>query len=122
MEALAHELRTPMTTIYGGAQVLARHERLSSATRDEGVNAVAEEAERLGRLVDDLRVVADVQARTPLPRDPVLMQRVATKVIREMVEGKPGARIRSVLPTETPRVTGDPGAWQPGGDWLPRGC
>ena len=110
MEALAHELRTPMTTIYGGAQVLARNDGLSTATRDEVVNAVAEEAERLRRLVDDLLVVADAQARTALPRDPVLVQRVATRVIREMVEGKPGVKIRSVLPMDTPAVTGDPEA------------
>jgi K+-sensing histidine kinase KdpD len=107
IEALAHELRTPMTTIYGGAQVLARNDRLSSATRNEVITAVAEEAERLRRLVDDLLVVADVHARTALPRDPVLVQRVTTRVIHEMVEGKPGAQIRSVLPTETPAATGD---------------
>jgi signal transduction histidine kinase len=110
VEALAHELRTPMTTIYGGAQVLAKNDRLSNATRDEVVNAVAEEAERLRRLVDDLLVVADAQARTALPRDPVLVQRVATKLIREMVEGKPGLKIRTVLPGDTPAVTGDPEA------------
>lgn len=109
IEALAHELRTPMTTIYGGAQVL-RNDGLSTATRDEVVRAVAEEAERLRRLVDDLLVVADTQARTPLPRDPVLMQRIVGKVIRELVEGKPGVRIRSLLPMDTPPVTGDPEA------------
>lgn len=107
IEALAHELRTPITTIYGGAQVLARNDGLSSATRDEVVNAVAEEAERLRRLVDDLLIVADAQARTPLPKDPVLVQRVTAKVIRELVESKPGVRIRSVLPLDTPAVTGD---------------
>ncbi len=96
-----------MTTIYGGAQVLARKNGLSSTTREEVVKAVAEEAERLRRLVDDLLIVADTQAPTPLPRDPVLIQRVAGKVIRELVEGKPGVRIRSLLPTDTPPVTGD---------------
>ena len=96
-----------MTTIYGGAQVLAGNDRLSSADRDEVIKAVAEEAERLRRLVDDLLIVADARAQTALPRDPILIQRIATKIIREMVEGKSRVQIRSVLPTETPPATGD---------------
>ena len=68
-----------MTTIYGGAQVLARNDRLSPATRDEVVTAVAEEAERLRRLVDDLLVVADAQFGAEMPRDPVLLQRVTRR-------------------------------------------
>jgi K+-sensing histidine kinase KdpD len=110
LDALAHELRTPMTTIYGGAKVLAGNDTLSIETRDEVLRAVADEAERLRRLVDDLLVVADVGARAALPRDPVLVQRVTAKVVREMDEGTAGERVRSVLPTDTPPVTGDPEA------------
>jgi K+-sensing histidine kinase KdpD len=110
IEALAHELRTPMTTIYGGAQVLARNDRLPAATRDEVANAVAEEAERLRRLVDDLLVVADTRVRAGLPKDPVLIQRITAKVIRETLKRDAGAGIRALLPVSTPAVSGDPEA------------
>ena len=52
---LSHELRTPVTTIFGGAKLLAR----SSSTLDEETTRgifrdIYEEAERLQRLVEDV--------------------------------------------------------------------
>jgi two-component system OmpR family sensor kinase len=55
---LSHELRTPVTTIYAGARLLARGEPLSSATRRELASNIGAEAERLFRLIEDLLVIA----------------------------------------------------------------
>src|SRR6478752_5495649 len=56
LDILSHELRTPVTTIYGGAKLLAtgtldRNQRLALAAD------VATEAERLHGLVEDLVVL-----------------------------------------------------------------
>jgi two-component system phosphate regulon sensor histidine kinase PhoR len=57
LDVLSHELRTPVTTIYGGAELLASREMSPARTR-----ALAEdvrvEAERLYRVVEDLVVLA----------------------------------------------------------------
>ena len=52
---LSHELRTPVTTIFGGAKLLAR----ATSTLDEETTRgifrdIHEEAERLQRLVEDV--------------------------------------------------------------------
>ncbi|HEX8940456.1 MAG TPA: PAS domain S-box protein, partial [Candidatus Limnocylindrales bacterium] len=56
---LSHELRTPVTTIYGSSKVLGRLEgRLSDEARREVYRDIEAEAERLYRLVEDLLVLA----------------------------------------------------------------
>ena len=58
---LSHELRTPITSIYGGAQLLlARGDQLAQATRNELLADVAGEADRLAT---DGRKPADPRAR-----------------------------------------------------------
>ena len=57
----SHELRTPMTSIYGAAMtVLARGEDLSSGQRDEFLQMIASEAERLSRIVDAILLASRV--------------------------------------------------------------
>ena len=53
---LSHELRTPVTTIFGGAKLLAR-EHVDARRGDHAAGSssdIHEEAERLQRLVEDV--------------------------------------------------------------------
>jgi len=62
LDILSHELRTPVTTIYGGAELLAT--RALDARRRRTLAAdVRAEADRLYRLVEDLVVIAPFRAR-----------------------------------------------------------
>src|SRR5580765_4007253 len=56
LDILSHELRTPVTTIYGGAQLLAKRE-LTSDRRLALAEDVKAEADRLYRLVEDLVIL-----------------------------------------------------------------
>jgi PAS domain S-box-containing protein len=59
---LSHELRTPITSVYGGTQLLlSRGDRLGEETRREVLNNVAAEAERLVRITENLVVLARVE-------------------------------------------------------------
>src|SRR5204862_4178529 len=52
---LSHELRTPVTTIFGGSKLLARESTsLDEETRRGIFNDIHAEAERLQRLVEDV--------------------------------------------------------------------
>ena len=52
---LSHELRTPVTTIFGGAKLLAREQStLDEDTRRGIFRDIHDEAERLQRLVEDV--------------------------------------------------------------------
>src|SRR4029078_8931070 len=56
LDILSHELRTPVTTIYGGAQMLAKR-GLKSDRRQALAEDVSLEADRLYRLVEDLVIL-----------------------------------------------------------------
>ncbi|GAA4629493.1 HAMP domain-containing sensor histidine kinase [Actinoallomurus vinaceus] len=53
-----HELRTPLTSIQGFAQLALRHEGRSSSERREADRLIAQNAERIGLLIDDLLLLA----------------------------------------------------------------
>ena len=89
---LSHELRTPITTIFGGARVLSREDSgLDEATRREILDDVAEEAERLKRLVEDVVALNRFgEADADLGREPVLLQRIVPRVVGSEKERWPG--------------------------------
>jgi PAS domain S-box-containing protein len=107
---LSHELRTPVTTIYGGARVLARDDnRLDDATRQEILIDVAEEAERLKRLVEDVVAMSRFgETETDLGREPVLLQRIVPAVMASEEERWPGVTFTMALEPGLPTVMADP--------------
>lgn len=58
----AHELRTPMASLLGYAELLQRH-KVAAEARDEVYGIIHRQAERLGRLLDDLLDLARIEAR-----------------------------------------------------------
>jgi PAS domain S-box-containing protein len=51
----SHELRTPLAAVYGAAQTLLRHDfALDEVGRDRFVSLIADESERLGRIVNEI--------------------------------------------------------------------
>lgn len=108
---LAHELRTPITTIYAGSAVLARDEDLLPAMRRELASDVYHEAARLFRAVEDLLVL------TRLEHDAVRVTREPISLIRAVDAGTqieaprwPGLRVMLRLQGSPPPVAADPNA------------
>ena len=81
---LSHELRTPVTSIYGGTQLLlGRGARLDAETRDELLVSVAGEAERLQRMIENLVAMARIERGGDFGGvRPVLLDRI----IKQLVE------------------------------------
>jgi K+-sensing histidine kinase KdpD len=106
----SHELRTPVTTIFGGARVLSRDESgLDESTRREILNDVAEEAERLKRLVEDVVALSRFgETDADLGREPVLLQRVVPAVVASEEERWPGVDFEVTIPPGLPTVFADP--------------
>jgi PAS domain S-box-containing protein len=106
---LSHELRTPVTSIFGGTQVLlTRGGRLDEATRNELLTDVAGEADRLQRMIENLLILARVERGADvLEVSPVLLHRVLPAVIaRERLQAG-STTIVSGVPTTLPLVAGD---------------
>ena len=105
---LAHELRTPITTIYAGSAVLAHDDALLPAMRRTLAADVQAEAARLFRAVEDLLVLTRLEhGGLDLMREPVLLDRVVETAIRLESQRWPNLRITSRFATEVPPVAGD---------------
>jgi PAS domain S-box-containing protein len=89
---LSHELRTPVTSIYGAAKVLLRSD-VAQEIRTELLADVEAESERLRRLIDDLLVLARTeQGSIELGEEPVLIQHLLPRVAADVGRRWPGAR------------------------------
>ncbi|HEY0443419.1 MAG TPA: ATP-binding protein [Candidatus Limnocylindrales bacterium] len=100
---LAHELRTPMTTIFGGAQLVA-NESVSTATKTEAARSVARETERLHRVVEDLVVLVRSSADVQDDLEPVLLQHLLPAMIDMHRRLRPEVTIEASLPPRLPAV------------------
>ncbi len=91
---LSHELRTPVTTIYGGAEMLARRAgTVTEEQRREVYDDIREEADRLYRLVENLLVLSRVERQgLQIETEPVLI--AASRAARHRKRGHPLAERR----------------------------
>jgi two-component system OmpR family sensor kinase len=89
----SHELRTPLTSVRGLAEYGLQQG--DAASRDELLRLmglIAREAGRMGRLVDDLLLLARFDAGRPLDRQPVDLASIAAEAVQQarmMAPGRP---------------------------------
>lgn len=107
---LAHELRTPITTIFVGSKLLQAN-RLPDGARSEVVDALAIEADRLRDFVEDLIALAGAAAPPDAPAEPVLVQRVLPPILEDEAFGAAGIRYRAHIPRDLPPVVIDDAAF-----------
>ncbi len=104
----SHELRTPLTTIRGYAE-LYRHGGLAQPDDlTDAMRRTEQEAQRMGRLVEDMLTLAKLDQHRPLDRVAVDLGALATDAGRDAAAAAPE---RSVTTTVAPGVdltiTGD---------------
>jgi signal transduction histidine kinase len=106
---LSHELRTPVTSIYSGVELLRGHKLSEPVTRDV-LHDVAVEAETLHRLIEDLLVMVRLErgVSMALP-EPVLVHRIVELALAEERRRWPDHRFVAVIPSDLPIAQGDEG-------------
>ena len=82
---ISHELRTPITTIYGMSQVLRqRHRKMDQRALRQMIEDIEGEADRLRRLAEDLLVLSRTESgRLEVTLDPLLIGHVIKRRIAE---------------------------------------
>jgi two-component system OmpR family sensor kinase len=101
----SHELRTPLTTIHGYAQLSLRQRDPELYTHAMG--KVMVETTRMASLVEDLLLLARLDAGRPLDRRPVDLTRLAQDSVTDARIVSPDHHWELNLPPEPLVVTGD---------------
>jgi len=102
----SHELRTPLATISGYTE-LARRRPGDPETAATALAKVEEESGRMTALVEDLLLLARLDAGRPLEREPVDLTRLLLEAVSDARVLAPDHAWRLDLPGEAVEVTGD---------------
>jgi two-component system OmpR family sensor kinase len=93
----SHELRTPVTTIRGYAELYRAGGLRGEGELDEALRRTEQEAVRMGSLVDDLLQLARLDEGRPLERAPVDLAQVARDAVRDARAVEPSRPIEAVV-------------------------
>jgi two-component system, OmpR family, phosphate regulon sensor histidine kinase PhoR len=107
---VSHELRTPLAAIYGAAETLRQRDQLSAENRDRLLAVIAQESDRLARVVNEILLAGQIDAqRLQLVQKPVDAAEVAQDVVATMAEhARNGVRLSLVAPPFVPALSTDP--------------
>jgi PAS domain S-box-containing protein len=109
---VSHELRTPLAAIYGCARTLLRRDlQLGDNDRDRLLEVVAQESERLTRIVGDILLANQIDAGRlrlkDLEFDVAELVRAVVEEMEAVLSGKEGIELVLEAPESLPRVFGD---------------
>lgn len=81
---VSHELRQPLTTIFGNAHILLRRlDDMSVEARTQAIMDIRGEAERLNGLVENMLLLARAGGQAPVPMEPMLLSKALNEVACE---------------------------------------
>lgn len=106
----SHELRTPLAAVYGAAQTLLRHDfALDEVGRDRFVSLIADESERLGRIVNEILLANQLDAgRLDIQYEPFEAADVVERVAESTrAYAPPAVSIEVSAADNLPRVAAD---------------
>jgi two-component system phosphate regulon sensor histidine kinase PhoR len=111
VSTVSHELRTPLAAIYGAALTLRRNDvRLSEPQREGLLEVVANESDRLARIVNDILWVSRLESggmQTLVEAcDGVELARTVVDAARTYVP--PGIQLEVHAPADAPPIAADP--------------
>lgn len=108
LRSVSHDLRTPLSSIRGVASDLLSNAQYDEATRRDLLVLVADEAERLDRLVANLLSLSRIEAGDLKPtQDGVALDELVDDVLRRLRRILRDLRVRNDIPRDLPQVRGD---------------
>ena len=109
LDVISHELRTPITTILGLTQILARPGRQTTPEEQAGlIEDISAESERLHRLVEDLLVLTRAErGEFSIESEPLELRRLLARVVERERLRLPSLDIQTEIPRVLPVVAGE---------------
>lgn len=97
---ISHELRTPVTTIYGNAQLLRdRLDRIPDENRAEMITDIAEDSERLLAIIENLLLLSRIRSDSKTELEPQVLSHVVRHEVGAFLRRHPE---RDIQFTEVP--------------------
>ena len=108
LSAVSHDLRTPLASITGAASTLrSQGEKLEPETRQDLLESIADEAERLSRLVSNLLDMTRLESGIELRRDFYPLEEIVGAVLQRMEHQLADRQLVTSLPETLPPVYAD---------------
>ncbi|QTD97418.1 ATP-binding protein [Streptomyces cyanogenus] len=103
----SHELRTPVASVRGHAELALLHPGPVPPEVTRALHRITAESARMGEMVDDLLLLARLDAGRPLERRPVDLTRLVLDAVADARAAGPDHRWTLDLPEEPVTVPGD---------------
>lgn len=102
LRAISHDLRTPLTTIYGSCSaIIENYDKLPKAQQIKLLGEVREEAEWLIRMVENLLSVTRIDGgRLQIAKTPTVLEELIDSVLIKFRKRYPGQAVTIDIPDE----------------------
>jgi signal transduction histidine kinase len=110
LSLVSHEFRTPLTTIHGGAHLLANQSgTLDEKTRRALLDDIVTESDHLDQMLANMLTLTEVMAgRLPVRTEPLLLQPLAYATAADVAAHAPHHQFLVEIPADLPPSEGDP--------------
>ena len=102
LRAVSHDLRTPLTTIYGASSTLLENqENLTLGQKESILRSIQEDSEWLMRMVENLLSITRIDSgQIRLIKTPTVLDELIDSVMSKFVKRYPGQKVALETPTE----------------------
>lgn len=102
LRAVSHDLRTPLTTIYGSATALLENGDAMSETQKERIlRGIKEDSEWLVRMVENLLSITRIDSgKVKIVKSPVVLEELIDSVLLKFKKRYPGQSLELDIPDE----------------------
>ena len=110
LSAVSHDLRTPLAAITGSADsILQAGTSMSTATRDELLNTISRESQRMEDLIGKLLEMTRLESGNPvIQKDIVDVREVIISAVARWRNNDQHREFKVIIPESLPTVRGDP--------------
>lgn len=109
LRAISHDLRTPLTSIYGASStVIENYDSLSDTNKREMITAIKEDSQWLIKIVENLLYITKIDnSSVKLIKTPVVLEELVDSVIEKFRKSYSNQNVELILPDEFIMVSAD---------------
>ena len=102
LRAISHDLRTPLTTIYGASSALReKKDSLTEEQKDTILQSIQEDSKWLARMVENLLSITRIdEGRIQIIKTPTVLDELIDSVMMKFMAGYPEQRVIIDIPEE----------------------